>query len=390
MSQTRESAARGPASAPPHALSRNWILIWLCFLAVLAIATYGAAELLLHVRRDQVAAHIADPPQDDPRFVTDALLRRANRPGYTSNSAAPDGTPRRYTIDEQGFRGPPVSRDKPTGVLRVIVVGGSTVYGALNDDSETLPVQLQAELEQALGPNVEVINAGVPGYYALSEAIYVKRDLLSLSPDAIVVLDGLNDVFYGVNEEWPAQMAEDQLHLMHDGRFPELVSAIDQTMFADGLVAHQARMLARSVRERIGLPGPGAIANDRVVNLHAASLGWLASYSQAAGVPVIVALQPLMPTGAKVLAPEEQTALQAGGYWSLAFWQDAARIMYPQMATTTRDAVERSGGEFVDLRGVFNPIDGATYAEDAVHYSALGNRVLAEALATEVLARIRR
>ena len=63
-------------------------------------------------------------------------------------------------------------------------VGGSTVYGALNDDSQTLPIQLEAVLRQQLGRPVEVINAGVPGFYALSEAVFLKRDLLDLSPDA--------------------------------------------------------------------------------------------------------------------------------------------------------------------------------------------------------------
>jgi lysophospholipase L1-like esterase len=379
------SVAKGTSAG--RRLGGGWIVLWLVFVGALGVGTYALAEVGLHVRRQQVAARIEAPPEEDPRFVGDALLRRANRPGYASVSAAPDGSPRRYTINALGFRGPPTSSEKAPGTIRVIAVGGSTVYGALSDDSETLPMQLEAALRRQLGPRVEVINAGVPGFYALSEAIYVKRDLLTLSPDAIVVLDGLNDVFYGVNEEWPAQMAEDQLHLMHDGRFPELVSAIDQTMFPDGLVEHQVSMLVHSLRLRLDAPERGAVASDRVVNLHAASLGMLTGYAQheSAAVPVVVALQPLMPTGAKTLAPQEQQALDAGGNWELAYWEAAAREMYPMMVSTTRTAVERSGGRFLDLRAAFDTEPGAAYAEDAVHYSALGNRILADALASEII-----
>ena len=368
------------------------MIVWLVFIAALASGTYAVAEWALHVRREQVAAHIAPPPEDDPRFVGDDLLRRANKPGYTSTSVAPDGSPRRYTINNLGFRGSPITLAKSAGTIRVVAVGGSTVFGALSDDSETMPVQMEAALKRQLGANVEVINAGVPGFYALSEAIYVKRDLLGLSPDAIVVMDGLNDVFYGVNEEWPAQMAEDQLHLIHDGRFPDLVSTIDQTMFPDGLVEHQVSMLVHSVRLKLDAPERGAMPSDRIVNLHAAALGLLTRYAQEdqPPVPVVVGLQPLMPTGDKKLAPEEQQALDAGGYWAIAYWGDAAREMYPMMASTTQTAVERVGGHFVDLRAVFDIETGATYAEDAVHYSVLGNKLLAERLASSVVEALRK
>jgi hypothetical protein len=355
----------------------------------LSIGTYALAEVGLHIRRDRAAIHIAEPAQDDPRFLADPLVRRVNQPGYTSESVGPGGQPRRYTVNAQGFRGRAPSPHRSADALRVVVVGGSTVYGALSDDAETLPVQLEALLRQRLGPRVEVINAGVPGFYALSEAIYTKRDLLALAPDAIVDLDGLNDVFYGRNEEWPAQMAEDQLHLLHDGRFPELVNAIDRTMFPRGLVEHQAAMSLLGLRARFDLPGGGPRANARVVGLHAAALGLLASYAQGQGVAALVGLQPLLATGNKQLAPEEQAAVQAGGYWSAGSWANQAREMYQPMATSTRAAVERAGGRFLDLRTAFDQDAAATYAEDAVHYTRLGNQRLAEVLATAVADAIR-
>jgi lysophospholipase L1-like esterase len=360
---------------------RRWVVLGLLCLFVVGLVAgvYGLAEWGLHLRRNLVAASIADPPQDDPRFVADGLLRRRNRPSYSWTSTSPAGETRNYTNNSQGFRGPEIAANKPSGRVRVIVVGGSTVYGALDDDADTLSVQLAGLLQARLGPNVEVINAGVPGYYALSEAIATRRDLLALAPDVLIDLDGLNDVFYGVNPEWPSQMAEDQLHLIHAGGYQDMVDAIDRTMFPRGLLEHQASMVWRNLDARLGATDQHA-ANPRVVDLHAAVLGLLAGDASRAGVPAIVALQPLLVTGAKPIAPEERAAVDSGGYWTPDFLEPLARSMYPAMAASTRASVEAAGGQFLDLRGVFDADTGATYAEDAAHYTALGNRRLAEAL----------
>jgi lysophospholipase L1-like esterase len=63
--------------------------------------------------------------------------------------------------------------------------------------------------------------------------------------------------------------------------------------------------------------------------------------------------------------------------------------MYRRMAATTRAAVEAGGGLFLDLSGAFDDEPGTAYAEDAVHYSALGNGRLARVLEPYVEERLR-
>jgi hypothetical protein len=372
------------------------VLLWLGFLAALGIAVLVIAEFGLHVRRERMAAQVPRYSEDDERFVGDPLLRRRNRPSHAWTSTNDRGEALRYTNNALGFRGRETTREKPSGVRRVIVTGGSTVYGALNDDSETLPMQLERILRERVGDHVEVINAGVPGYYALCEALYTRAMLLDFEPDAIVVLDGLNDVYYGTNEEWASQIAEDQLHVIRDGRFPEVVDMIDRTMFPRGLVEHQATMLTRTTIMRmaylmgIQLPGKDRTPNDRVVALHGGSLGLLARYTRERGVPTIAALQPLIATGKKRLTLEEEQAITGSKYWDPRNWAVSAQAMYPVMASTVRASVEREGGRFLDLTGAFDAETDATYAGDAAHYTALGNRLLAEALAPYVGALLRR
>jgi hypothetical protein len=387
------ASAKAEALGPRARL--GLLLLWLAFLAVLEALVVGGAEAGLRARRDWVAAHLTLPPNGDPRFVADRLLRYKNRPSYSYESGLRSGAVLHYTNNSLGLRGPEISQSKPPRGLRVAIVGASTMYGALNDDPDTMSVQLEAMLRARLGANVEVVNAGVPGYDGLREAVFTKSDIVALQPDVIVDVDGLNDVFFGTLQEWPSQIASDEIGILSDGRFPEVVAAIDQTMFPNGLLEHQVTSLGRDVRSyayrAIRRPEPAAqrVVDDRVVALHAASMGLLVDYGQAHQAAVIAALQPLVATGHKVLTPDEDAAVGHEGYWSEGGWQEIAPEMYRRMLATTRAVVQARGGAFADLTAVFDAEPGSAYGEDAVHYTRLGNERLAAALLPLVEQRLR-
>lgn len=396
------SATPGARRAVPHALRRPErrvrlavaVALWLGFLALLGGVVLGGAEVGLRLRRDRQAATVVDYPVADARLVADPLLRYRLAASYSSGSPAPTGEVLAYTHNALGYRGAEITRQKPPGVRRVVVAGGSTVYGALIDDADTLPVQLERALQARLGPAdpVQVVNAGVPGFYAVGEALLTKAYLADLQPDVVVVLDGLNDVFYGVNPDWPSQIAEDELRVVRDGRFPEMVAAIDGSMFPLGLVEHQGRMVLRTALQRLawrlGRPwfAERRAASDRVVALHAAATGLLARYARQAGAAAVTSLQPLLATGAKRLTPAGEEAVGREEYWDVGSWGPEARLMYPAMAECAARETAREGGAFVDLRAAFDAETGTTYAADVAHYTPLGNRLLAERLAPAVLA----
>jgi hypothetical protein len=300
-----------------------------------------------------------------------------------------------YTNNALGFRGPEIAQQKPPGVYRVAILGASTVYGSLNDDPDTLNLQLEAMLRDQLGPNIQVVNAGVPSYEALRELTFDRLDVLPLQPDVIVDLDGLNDVFFGTLEEWPSQVAADQIGILSDNQYADIAAMVDRTMFPDGLLAHQLWSLGRDLRARAyqisNIPAPAAprVIDDRIVALHAQSMGMLAADGRAHQAAVIFALQPLIATGHKALTAEEDAAVHHEGYWSGGGWQELAPEMYRRMGATTQAAVEQAGGTYLDLTGVFDAQSATTYGEDAVHYTPLGNQILARALLPLVEQRLR-
>jgi hypothetical protein len=360
-------------------------LVWLVFLAVLGVVVLGAAEGGLRVRREWIAAHVNAPPNEDDRFIADRLLRFKNRPSYRYGDERVH-----YTNNTLGLRGPEILTSKPNGWRRVVLLGGSTVYGAMVDDADTISVQLEVLLRQDLGPDIEVINAGVPGYESLREVVFARAELFALEPDVVIDLDGLNDVFYGSLEEWPSQIAADELGIIADRRFADIVSIVDSTLFPHGLIEHQLTMLGRDLRPRAYAavrrrqPAPPRILNHRLVTLHAELLGSLASYAVQHRVSVIAGLQPLVATGHKPLAAQEREAVDRNGYWDAGGWAEMALEWYPRLAATTRAAVVQHGGVFVDMTGVFDQELEPTYADDAVHYTALADRRLAQSLAPVV------
>lgn len=87
------------------------------------------------------------------------------------------------------------ARSKPAGTYRVIVIGGSTVWGTgSTTPGENLPARLLKGL-RAKYPNIkfEVINAGVGGYSSRNELLYLISELVYYSPDLVIAYDGWND-----------------------------------------------------------------------------------------------------------------------------------------------------------------------------------------------------
>ena len=85
------------------------------------------------------------------------------------------------------------ARPKPTGVFRVIMIGGSTVLGqGAPTPAESLPARVRARLVHR-HPRLELMNAGVGGYTSGQELLRFTAELLSYTPDLLIVYDGWND-----------------------------------------------------------------------------------------------------------------------------------------------------------------------------------------------------
>ena len=95
---------------------------------------------------------------------------------------------RRHNL--HGFRGPEIAVAKPEGKTRVLVVGDSFVYGNGVENEETFCARLEA-----LEPELQVINAGVPGYGGGETLVLLREEIGIWKPDVIIAGFFWNDVF---------------------------------------------------------------------------------------------------------------------------------------------------------------------------------------------------
>jgi len=105
-------------------------------------------------------------------------------------------SPTRDEFNTLGYRGDDIVMPKPDGVYRIVALGGSTTFGEyLSTYQEAYPHQLQQILRETYGyTDVDVINAGVPGYTTWESAVNLLLRVPDLDPDMVIVYHGINDV----------------------------------------------------------------------------------------------------------------------------------------------------------------------------------------------------
>ncbi len=102
------------------------------------------------------------------------------------------------TTNKWGFRGD----DPPTDwndYYTIVAVGGSTTQCFYLDDSKTWPYLLQSKMRKAIA-NVWVGNAGISGHSTRAHLIFVRDIIPTIRPKAVIVLCGINDLWYSLDE----------------------------------------------------------------------------------------------------------------------------------------------------------------------------------------------
>lgn len=92
----------------------------------------------------------------------------------------------KWEINELGFRGKAIELEKKEGKIRIVCLGGSETFGYYESKGKEWPSQLGEMLKDKF-PRVEVINASVAGLRTTHKKEYVKRYILPLKPDIMIV-----------------------------------------------------------------------------------------------------------------------------------------------------------------------------------------------------------
>ncbi|MFQ6103263.1 MAG: SGNH/GDSL hydrolase family protein [Candidatus Glassbacteria bacterium] len=133
-------------------------------------------------------------------YINDRYLLWRMKPNlrgqFVSPAIVPEGRqPPVFQVitNSAGFAGAEFSREKRENALRIVCMGNSSTFGWGAHPDSCYPRLLEHSLSEKLGRDVEVINAGVPGYTSLQGLTLFKNEILKLSPDAITLAFGAND-----------------------------------------------------------------------------------------------------------------------------------------------------------------------------------------------------
>jgi len=99
------------------------------------------------------------------------------------------------TSNALGYRGPEVALHPDSGVVRIILLGGSTTHGFGVADDQTIDAYMRAILrEKYPARRFEVVNLAFDGYDAYQMLERLRSDGLRLHPTVVVLNEGINDV----------------------------------------------------------------------------------------------------------------------------------------------------------------------------------------------------
>ena len=115
---------------------------------------------------------------------------------YLVYSPTPNYKKGQTSHNSLGYRNDEISLEKPSSVFRIVALGGSSTYDvSIEDNKKIFTAQLEKLLKEQYGyQNVEVINAGVPGYNSWEILVNLEFRVLDLDPDLVIIYEGTNDV----------------------------------------------------------------------------------------------------------------------------------------------------------------------------------------------------
>lgn len=155
--------------------------------------------LLLEVGARLWLNYLATPDQYD-RFVlftnVEAKDFAFTPHPYLSYYPTPDYQKGKTYHNSLGYRNDEFPLEKPSGVFRIVAIGGSSTYDVrIEDNAATFTAQLERLLREDYGyQNVQVINAGVPGYNSWEMLVNLEFRVTDLDPDLVIIYENTNDV----------------------------------------------------------------------------------------------------------------------------------------------------------------------------------------------------
>ncbi len=401
-------------------------VLYICFLLLMVAGVFAAIEYYayLKIKSSPLGEAYKGKNLDLARQSSQKVAPQYGyepTPGFAAVRNTKLGNSPEY-INEESFKDfKDVPEDKPADEFRILVTGGSVVYGrgpvppadAVADYYEvtfrwTIPhlmekiLNADPRIRKKIGnKNIRVVNAGVPGYVYQNSLMRYLAKLRLFKPDAVVALDGANEVHTVARplKDW---------NYFTEGPYFEVVSEV-LDMSRKGLMNYVTLWLKRNTYLFTWLAmkegeGPGILMENRGFAAHAQDAtpemieyrnknikqvaDVMAIYHKTLevdGVPHVFALQPMFRNSKKQRTPMEQKIESITGMRKIGFY-DAAET-YNKFVKTVKDRGNEINFEVLDLTDIYDNVTEWVFT-DWCHLTNGANYILAKKLANQVKTQI--
>ena len=285
------------------------------------------------------------------------------------NSIVPNQNFSTVNINSDGFRGTEIKSVKSNDDYRIIIIGGSTVFGAgLINDEQTIPFELYKKFNEKY-THVEVINAGISSITSFEELYHIKTKLVDLEPDMIIVYDGANDVFYKETVDPEILSPDDDLSLSDFQKYLRSPVVFYRLILSPIFEPHASN--SPSTDNSGGIYDEGV--SNKIAHLWEERMTEFCQITKEHRFESVIIIQPTLYHGVK----------------SLSDYEHSIHVKNIHGEKTFEKLIQKSKGLnecslILDFSNVFEYTDAGVYI-DQVHVNNLGNKIVAEKIYEKIL-----
>jgi len=385
----RRGLARTIVFGLGRALHFSWDILGITLLMLVALLLLVGLGRRIFSRADrtleQAHPYAAEPWYRQLESEYQASLRMQWEPYTYWRRRAISG--QYVNVDSLGHRLTlPAPLDAP--VRRVIILGGSTLWGTGERDAYTIPSQVAAQLQSAGVRDVRVENFGETGYVFTQEVLRLLLELRNGARPALVVFyDGLNDLFAtaidgqcGIPQNERRRAVEFAIGRFLNTRAWREFKDLANTAWTRGVGGQTA-----DVRLPAGAPkdSVGTLRATQTLSCYGATAELVEALAKQYRFHALYVWQPMPATTAKRLTPYETRVLARLERGPLLPYVAASG----RVAATRVDSVMRpiAGSRFLNLAALFAGDSAAVWLDEIGHLTERANVRVAGAMLPAIL-----
>jgi lysophospholipase L1-like esterase len=262
---------------------------------------------------------------------------------------------------------------------RVMLFGGSTMWGTGSRDSGTIPSALARLIGSDAGVRpAAVVNMGESGYVSTQSILALELELRRGNvPDIVILYDGVNDIYSAFQNGEPGLPQnegnrEAEFNLLKDGGRMRRLGIHD--FFGRTVTASILQRVRSAISSPPPAPAPRAGLAEDIVRLYRGNLEIIEALSRQFGFRYEAYWQPVVFTRAEPSRYEQrQSDLQ----------QQVRPLFLEVYSRVAQDSTLRHNPHFHNISGVFDATGIPLYL-DFCHISETGNAIIARRMYTDI------